>query len=119
VYRIKHFDLGTIALYSFVMTLIISLIIMIPFGLILSAVGDLAQDSMQGYGDEMFPFAQYGVLFFILIAIVYSVLATIVYTIIALLYNLLSLKLGGIKIDVEKIEGPTVVEQDVEGLPES
>ena len=117
MYRIKHFDLGTVALYSFVMTLIISLIIMIPFGLILSAVGDLAQDSMPG-GNEMFPFAQYGVLFFILIAIVYSVLATIIYTIIALLYNLLSLKLGGIKIDVEKIEGPTVIEQEVEGLPE-
>jgi hypothetical protein len=116
MYRIKHFDLATVALYSFAMTLIIGLIILIPVGLFLSAMGDLAQESMPG--TDMFPFAQYGILFFIAIAFVYSIFATIIYTIIALLYNLLSLKLGGIKINVEKIAAAPVIEQQVEGLPE-
>ena len=118
MYRIKHFDLATVALYTFVMTFIISLIFMIPLALIFSAMGEMAQQSMPGYADSFFPVANFGILFFLLLAVAYSVFATIIYTIIALLYNLLSIKLGGIKIAVEKLDDQSVVSQQVEGLEE-
>jgi hypothetical protein len=40
--------------------------------------------------------------------IIYSVMGTIMNTIIALIYNLLSLKLGGIKLSLRKIEVPGI-----------
>ena len=119
MYRIKHFDLGTVALYSFIMTFIISLIIFVPLGLFISAMGELAQESMPGVGDDLIPFADFGILIFLILAVAYSVVATIIYTIIALLYNLLSLKLGGIKVGVEKVQDAAVVDQKVEGLAEA
>ena len=118
MYKIKHFDLGTVALYSFIMTLVLSLIFMLPFGIFISAIGNLAQDSMP-YSEDIFPFANMGILFFFLLALAYSVFATIVYTLIALLYNLLSTKLGGIKIAVEKVSDTSVIDQPVEGLSEN
>ena len=118
MYRIKRFDLATVALYTFVMTFIISLIFMIPLGLFISAMGEMAQQSMPGYGDSFFSIADFGILFFIFLAVAYSVFATIIYTIIALLYNLISIKLGGIKIDVEKLADQPVVSRQVEGLEE-
>jgi len=118
MYRIKRFDLATVALYSFVMTFIVCLIVMIPVALLISAMGDMAQQSMPGYDDSFFPVANLGILFFLLVAVAYSVFATIIYTIIALLYNLISVKLGGIKIAVEKIDEQAVTTQHVEGLEE-
>jgi len=118
MYRLKHLDLATVALYTFIMTLIGSLLLMLPFAVLISAIGDLAGNSM-GYGNDFFPFANMGILFFFLIALGYSVFATILYTLIALLYNLLSIKLGGIKIAVEKESDAPVIEQPVEGLNES
>jgi len=110
MYRIKHFDLGTVALYSFIMTFVVMLLFMVPFGLFMSAMPDM--------GDQMFPFADLGFLFLILIALAYAVIITIIYTIIALFYNLLSTKLGGIKVSVEKVEDAPVIDQQVEGLSE-
>jgi len=118
MYKIKHLDLATVALYSFVMTLVIFIIILIPIGLFMTSMMQLAQDSMPGLEQQMFPFANFGILFFLLIAIVYAVFATIVNTIIALIYNLLSMKLGGIKIKIEIVEDTTAIDSHVEGLDE-
>ena len=118
MYKIKHLDLGTVALYSFIMTLIIFLLLFIPIGLFVATMMQLAQDSMPGLEQEMFPFADFGLLFFVIIALAYSVVATIFNTIIALIYNLLSLKLGGIKVSVEKVEDTALIDSQVEGLNE-
>lgn len=118
MYRIKHFDLGTVALYTFIMTFIFSLLFFIPFGLIMATFANLAQDSMPGFNEGVIPFADFGILFLFIICLVYSVFATILYTIIALVYNLLSLKLGGIKVSVEKVEETTMIDSPVDGLNE-
>ena len=118
MYKIKHLDLATVALYSFVMTLIISVIIFIPVGLFFTAMIKLAQDSMPGFDQQMFPLANFGFLFFLFAAIFYAVIATIVNTIIALVYNILSLKLGGIRIKMETVEEITAIDSHVEGLDE-
>lgn len=121
MYRIKHFDLPSVALYSFILIFIVCLLFIIPFGLIFSYFAKLAQNNMPGFEEQFFPFMNFGFLFFFIITIVYAVIGAIVNTIIALIYNLLSLKLGGIKVTLDKVENSpeNVIDKQVEGLAES
>jgi len=102
MYQLRKIDIGTVALYSFLMFLILSLIIFIPFGLIITLVSTLVPSTGE-METEMFPF--FGGIFLIVVPLFYAVIATIMNVLMALLYNLLSLKLGGIKVSLEKIEG--------------
>ena len=101
MYQLKKIDIGTVALYSFLMFLILGLLILIPFGLFFSIMSSLLPER-GGIQSEAFPF--FGGIFIILIPIFYAVFGTIMNVLIVLFYNLLSLKLGGIKFNLEKIE---------------
>ena len=100
MYQLKKFDIGTVAIYSFLMLLIISFIIFLPFGLFFTLLSGFLPESGE-IEREVFPF--FGGIFIIVVPLIYAAVGTITNVLLALLYNLLSLKLGGIKFNMEKI----------------
>ena len=100
MYQLKKIDIPTVALYSFLMFLILGLIFFLPLGLLISLISSMIPDT--GMPEQDFiPF--FGGIFIIIIPVFYAIIGMIVNVLIALLYNLLSIKLGGIKINLEKI----------------
>jgi hypothetical protein len=100
MYQLKKFDLGTVAIYSFLMLLILSFIIFLPFGLFFTLLSGFLPESGE-MEREVLPF--FGGIFIIVMPLVYAGVGTIMNVLMALLYNLLSIKLGGIKFNMEKI----------------
>jgi ABC-type polysaccharide/polyol phosphate export permease len=101
MYKIKSFDLGSVLLYSFLMYLILGLLIFVPLGLIFSIISNFIPDGNE-FNSTIFPFL--GGIFLFLIPIFYAVAGSIVNAIIVLIYNLLSKKLGGIKLEIDKVD---------------
>lgn len=100
MFRLKKVDISSVALYSFLMFFILGLIFFLPFGLLLSILaGYITETGIPG--QDFLPV--FSGVFLIIIPIFYAILAMIINVIIALCYNLLSLKLGGIKINLEEI----------------
>ena len=97
MHKIKSFDLGSIALYSFLMYLILGLIIFLPIGFIMTLVSSFIP-SDPTFDFSVLPF--FSGIFLILIPIFYSIFGTMINLVIALIYNLLSKKLGGLKIEL-------------------
>jgi hypothetical protein len=104
MYQLKKIDLAGVALYSFIIFLIIGLLIFLPIGFIsIIFTQFLSRSEFYSPGhSSVYPI--FGGFFIILMPIIYGVMGTIMNTILALIYNLLSLKLGGIKISLENIE---------------
>ncbi|MBD3321694.1 MAG: hypothetical protein GF350_11420 [Chitinivibrionales bacterium] len=101
-YKLKKLDLGSVALYSFVMFFIISLLFMLPFSLFFMAMGNFFSNTMPE-NIPFNPFSLFSGIFLIFMPLLYAIFGTIINTVIALLYNLLSTRLGGIRFSVEKI----------------
>ena len=85
MYQLRKIDIGTVALYSFLMFLILSLIIFIPFGLIITILSTLVPSTGE-METEMFPF--FGGIFLIVVPLFYAVIATIMNVLMALLYRI-------------------------------
>lgn len=100
MYQIKKFDIASVALYSFILYLILTFIILLPIGLILSFVSNFIPNS-----DELetgvLPFIS-GIFIFIL-PIFYAVIGTVINVIVVAIYNLISKKFGGIKFELENV----------------
>jgi hypothetical protein len=101
MYKIKSFDLSSVLLYSFLMYLILGFIIFIPLGLIFSIVSNFIPNAGD-FDSSIFPFL--GGIFIILIPIFYAVAGSIMNAIIVLIYNLLSKKFGGTKLEIDKVD---------------
>ena len=102
MFQLKKIDLGSVAIYSFILYLILSLLFMIPTWMFYTMVNRLMPGMMGGQGQpSMFPF--FGGFFFIILPSIYAFFGTIMNLIIAIAYNLISLKLGGLRFTVEKI----------------
>lgn len=101
MYQLKKIDLLTLAIYSFILYLILSLLFMIPMGMFYTMVNRLMPEMTGQQNTMLFPF--FNGIFFIILPIIYSFFGTIMNVIIALIYNLVSIKLGGIKFSVEKV----------------
>jgi hypothetical protein len=101
MYKIKRFDIGSIALYSFIMFLILGLLVFLPIGLLFSIISNFVPQTDE-FSPFIFPIFNGVFLFFI--PIFYAVVGTITNVIIAVIYNLISVKFGGIKIELDKAE---------------
>lgn len=103
MYRLKKIDLATVAIYSFIMLFILSLLFVIPFGIIIAIINTVVPENAfpTHYGPN--PFFLFGGIFIFILPVFYAVFGTIVNVLIALCYNLLSIKLGGIKLSLKKI----------------
>ena len=101
MFQIKKIDVASVALYSFIMFLILGLLIFLPLGLMFSLISSFIPDSGE-FDSEMLPI--FSGIFIIIIPIFYAVFGTIMNVIIVFIYNLLSMKFGGIKIQLEKTE---------------
>ena len=101
MYKLKKIDIASVALYSFIMFLILGLIVFLPMGLLFSVISSFVPQS-----DEFSPFIfpVFSGIFLVLIPIFYAVFGTITNVIIAAIYNLISIKFGGIKIELNKEE---------------
>lgn len=100
MFQLKKIDIGSVALYSFIMFLILGLIIFLPLGLMFSLISSFIPDAGE-FESEMIPI--FSGVFIIIIPLFYAVFGTITNVIIAFVYNLISLKFGGIKLTVEKL----------------
>ena len=100
MYQLKKFDIGSIALYSFILYLILMFIAMLPIGLIFSVISKFAPETGE-FDKGILPFFS-GIFIFVL-PIFYAFIGTIMNVIIAALYNLISIKFGGIKLQIEKL----------------
>ena len=100
MYQIKKIDIGSVALYSFILYLILTFIIMLPIGLILSLASSFIPDTSE-IESGILPFLS-GI-FIIIMPIFYAIVGTIVNVIVVAIYNLISKKFGGIKLEMEKL----------------
>ncbi len=101
MYQLKKINLGSVAVYSFVLILILGLLIMLPFGLVSMFVANFAP---QQFPPPRFPFLfGAGLFFYLIFPVFYAIIGSIVNVILALIYNLISVPLGGIKFNLEKI----------------
>lgn len=103
MFQLKKIDIATVALYSFLIFFILGIIIFIPFGLL-----GIFMSHLLSYGEwrhiaphNFFPI--FGSIFILVMPIFYGIIGMIVNIFITLIYNLLSIKLGGIKVQLEKI----------------
>lgn len=111
MFQIKKIDIGSVALYSFIMFLILGLIVFLPMGLMFSLISSFIPDNGEfNYG--ILPI--FSGIFIIIIPLFYAVFGTIMNVIIVFIYNLISMKFGGIKLTVEKIgEMGNIVEESL------
>ena len=98
MYKLKSLDIASVALYSFLMYFILGLIIFLPFGFIFTLFSNFLPHTDEFNPSFVLP-AFTGVIIF-LIPIFYSVLGTIMNVIVVIIYNLLSKKIGGLKIEL-------------------
>ncbi len=108
MYAIKKFDLGSVALYSFMLCFIFVLLF---FGLFFSSFGAMfsaipalmkGNEVPDTINNPAF-FSGVGFIMMIVFSLIYSVFVSLVNVIIALIYNLLSKKFNGIKVEVIEI----------------
>jgi hypothetical protein len=102
MYRLKKFDLGSVALYSFLIFTIISAIIFIPIGLFMSLLSNAIPEESFDESDINPLKALPGVLM-ILIPLIYGFFGALLNTLLAWIYNLLSVRFGGLRFQLEKV----------------
>ena len=101
MYQLKKINLGSVAVYSFILIFILGLLIMLPFGLVSLFIASFAPRQFPP-PHFIFPFG-FGVIFYLFFPVVYAVAGTILNVILALVYNLISAPLGGIKFNLDKV----------------
>ncbi|RLD17064.1 hypothetical protein DRI50_00285 [candidate division KSB1 bacterium] len=99
MYWLKKINLGSVAVYSFILIFILGLLIMLPFGLISVFVNSPMPNDFY----PRFVFPTFGTIMYFIFPVIYAIIGSVVNVIIALIYNLISVPLGGIKINLEKI----------------
>ena len=108
---LNKLDLPSVALFSFLMIFVISLILSLPFVFIIIAVVNFMSEAglpPLTY-EDIFP--AFGWAYIIGISLLYAVIGTIINVLIALIYNLLSKKFGGIKVSLKKIVAAPVTNE--------
>ena len=111
MFTLKKLDLASVALYSFLMILIISLIFTVPFGFIFMAIQSFIPDTGLAPGEFEGIFPAFGWAFIIGMPILYAAFGTIINILIAFTYNLLSKKFGGIKFSLNKIAETSITNE--------
>ena len=101
MFRLKKIDLLSVAIYSFIMYFILSLLFIIPMSMVFTMINRLMPGMMGQEQPTLFPF--FSGIFLVILPVIYSFFGTIMNVIIALAYNLISIKLGGLKFSIEKI----------------
>ena len=108
MYQVRSINLGSVALYSFLIFFILGLVFVLPMGcmgyLFSSLAPSLPPD--QTGGQALNPDALMGFLgagFILAMPFLYGIMGAVMNTLLALVYNLLSMKLGGLKIELEKV----------------
>ena len=101
MFQIKKFDISSVALYSFIMFLILGLIIFIPLGLLFSLISNFIPDTGE-FDTSVFNI--FSGIFIIIVPIFYAVFGTIMNVLIEFIYNIISMKFGGIKLDIQKLD---------------
>ena len=101
MFQIKKIDISSVALYSFIMFLILGLIIFIPLGLLFSLISNFIPDTGEF---DTGVFNIFSGIFIIIVPIFYAVFGTIMNVLIVFIYNIISMKFGGIKLSIQKLD---------------
>ncbi len=99
MFEIKKFDIGSVAIISAIFFLIMGIFIALPFG----AIGFIINLIGHSTGLNDFP-TSFGFVFVFTIPVFYAIVGTLMNVIMALIYNLIAQKLGGLKMELVKIE---------------
>jgi len=103
-YRLKKIDLGSVALYSLVFYTLFTLLALLPFILIFAFLSSIIPSDFTGQGLPLYGFEYFGGIFIIVLAAGNVIFGTLINVLLALVYNLLSLKMGGLKFVLDDIE---------------
>ncbi len=103
MYQLKKLDLGSVALFTFLLTIVVYFLFCIPFALLMGLISSLA--GKQAQAQTPFPLAGgfFFVIFGIAMPIGVAIMQTAINLLMAALYNFFSKKFGGIKFEMEKI----------------
>jgi len=101
MYKLKKIDIGSVAIYSFIMFLILGVVIMLPAWFFSQLASSFSPEPMTD--QPGFP-GIFGGFFFIAIPLFYAVFGTLMNVIIAFVYNVISIRYGGIKIELNKTD---------------
>ena len=99
MYQIKKFDIGSVAIISFILFSILGFMLAIPFSFFGYLISSLSPSSVQNESSSIF-----GLLFIIILPIFYGIAGTIMNVIMAAIYNIIANKMGGLKIELVKLE---------------
>lgn len=99
MYQLKKVNLISVGVYSFILIFILALFIMIFVG---SFDLMFSNFMFRGFGRRPF-LLPFHFIYFFFFPFIYAFMGTIFNLIIAFIYNIISLKLGGIKFKLEKI----------------
>jgi hypothetical protein len=100
-YRIKRLGIFSVAKMNAAVLFVISLIISIPYGLLLIFFGTAFGGSLDTKTNVSITVV--GILFMIAVPILYAITGFISGSIFALLYNIFASLVGGIEIELEKV----------------
>ena len=99
MYQIKKFDIGSVAIISLILFSILGFLLAIPFSFFSYLVSSFSPSSVQDESSSIF-----GLLFIIIMPILYGIGGTIMNVIMAAIYNIIAKKMGGLKIELVKLE---------------
>jgi hypothetical protein len=105
MYRLKHLDIGSVAVYSFLLIFILGVLFMLFFGLLNWMIIQPMQH-MSNAPSRFFPGFAFHSFFLIIFPLIYAVAGTVFNVVMALIYNLVARALGGLKIDLERVDAP-------------
>ncbi len=100
MFAVKKIDLGSVALYSFLIGYILTFVFAFIIWSLLSIM-PLLTPTME---TQMGLFKSMGFLFVIFIPVFYGIVIALTNVILALIYNLLSRYFGGIKVELTQIQ---------------
>ena len=109
MYQLKKLNIGSVAIYSFILIFVLSLIIMLPIGLFSMLISNLGSNAFA----PRHLFMPLGAIFYLMFPVFYAIIGTVFNVILALVYNLVSGPLGGIKFNLEKIGEITEITDQV------
>ncbi len=106
MYRLKHLDIGSVAVYSFLLIFAVGLLFMLFFGMINWLFIQPMQQMAGGPSPRFFPPFAFHSFFLVIFPLIYAIFGALFNVVLALIYNLVAKALGGLKIELERVDAP-------------
>ncbi len=106
MYRLKHLDIGSVAVYSFLLIFAVGLLFMLFFGMLNWLLFQPMRQMAGGPSPRFFPPFAFHSFFLVIFPLIYAFFGTLFNVLLAFIYNIVAKALGGLKIELEHVAAP-------------